>query len=398
MTPRSAWIVVGVSLLGATGCPGEYEQLSLSNAFVDSVSAGRVREVALASFPAPHIEFRLPDTVRFFSMEFPVALTGQGPPVCRIAIADQVDRAVHLFRTSGEYLRSYWEQRRPSPFASIASIDLDARGNLLISYLLSREIAIADSTGQVRSSWETSQLVDTMAPGAYVRGVGGERVAEHWFGVHFDTNSKDWVKRDLPLVRVFDYEGNELGRAGRVQAFPGYALTAAMNRGFIAAARDTIWYARASDARVWPIPMSGPKAYAMPDAPQVQFELFFTMEPPKDFRSRSRGDVFADVQEHLRGFTVTEDGSYFAAVQVVAWTVDSLRVTSPRTALLVRDRRDGATWVGELGEQIRHVATAGGMVYVVSRRPPDGEFRLRAWPLAVLLGLDVSHGLDVACL
>lgn len=401
-TVRARWRVIALAALGGICCGrSEYLRTQLPDQFIDSISEGRVHAAPrLRPAPEPSVELRLPDTVTLFSMQFPADLAVQGEPLCRVAVVDRADRAIHIFRMNGEYLRTYWERGRPSPFASVASLEMDHAGNLIISYLLSPNIAVIDSAGQLSTTWATPMLVDSIDGGASLAAMADGWLVEHWLGVGFGTRSFRWTAPVLPLLRMFDYSGAQIGAAGHVRQYPGRALTAELNRGFVAMAEDTVWFARRMDGSLWAVPVNRPWPYELSAEPQEELPLFFRMRRPSNFLSRRTGRAVANVEYHLRSFDVTPDGRYFVFGQALEWPdpTDSTRLYRPVVALTIYDRTSNTVVTYDLGGDVRRVATGGGLVFVLSREPLEGrEFRVRGWNLRMLTEPDAGSPADEDC-
>jgi hypothetical protein len=163
--------------------------------------------------------------------------------------------------------------------------------------------------------------------------------------------------------------------AGRFIRGTATQLPAALNRGLMAAALDTVWYLRRADARAWAIPLTGPTRYVMADTPLVDSDLFFDMSVPRDFLSRRTDRAYSDVQYHVQAFAVTADGRHYILSQALRWPSrsDTTRLYRPELALVLYDRLLRRRMVYQTSGEVRRIAVAGPIVYLLQRHHAEDK-------------------------
>lgn len=222
-------------------------------------------------------------------------------------------------------------------------------------------------------------------PGSRVVFTSRGTLVEHWGGTAVATWSESWGRADFALLRHFARDGALLGRAGRVRDFPGKVLPAALNRGLLAVARDTIWFARPADARVFAVSLDSlndPSAATL--TPVLAPALFYRMRSPYEVH-RSDGGTPGGVglEYHLKGFAVAAGGRYFVWGQVLSWPDPDAPGVLPRpqTVLVVYDRETRTPAVLDVGPEVLDLQVVGDLAYViqfdaVNKRRFVGVYRL----------------------
>ena len=266
---------------------------------------------------------------------------------CTVVVADAADLALHFFRGSdGTYLRStYLGGRDSSVVAKIAGV---------ASY--DGTVAVGDATRE--------SVVLVSEAGGTIRRI--RLVAQASAG--FTARLALWrdntiLERALPVpgnpggavARMWDSSGMLLRQIGAETAYENESLQLAMNDGALAVHRDTLWFGRFSDGRIFGYALHGRSS----EQPRViELPLFYEMDAPTFVVARREtgnqtGFLPAQVRHHLRVFTIDEHGSFL----VVQMRADGSTVIASMA-------REGDTYrVFDVGGRVRAIAAGGGSVF-----------------------------------
>lgn len=306
------------------------------------------------------LEVRLPIDEQF-SHGLPGPLDFAGPPLCVLAVADRADRAIHLLGSDGTYRNSVWAGGRDtSVLATTMSLSVSEEFNGIAASDLGRGgITVFGLDGRRLSRFVPERPVEEAGLGKAVALGPNGLVYDHWFAAPYSTKSTRWSE-DVPLIRVFDSQGVASGAFGRVRRHPGEGLTAAINRGLIRLARDTLWFAYRSDARIFGFPLA--TAGTAGAARVVEPPLFYRMNAPSEYVRGTHLETA--LQEHLRAFATTPDG-FFLLGQSVTWPESRDSLFRPSTALTILD--PAGNWLAsyKMENEIMYLAASSTRVFAV---------------------------------
>jgi hypothetical protein len=319
MRQQCQFLLAAVLLTGCSDAEGDWHRTKVPSRLVDEIQGSRA-----ISAPEPRDTLReirtlkLPDSLKaFFHLTYPVMVAAGAANRCTIAVGDLADRAVHLFRSDGAYLQTFFGGGRENPtFANSTLSSVAAAGDhFLASTVMGRVVtfgsganstAIGDLNAPTDSSRASTHLV--------IEGPDG-LLYDHWFhGNLLIVRQNDWA-HDSSLVRVYDRRYKLVRRLGSVSRYPGEGLTHLLNRGDIAIYAETLWFARRADARILAFPLNGP--YDRPSR-IVELPVFFRAEAPIEDVSSDGDKVGVRIQEHLRAFAISPDGDFYV-IQNVSW-------------------------------------------------------------------------------
>lgn len=353
---------------------------SLAQIFLDSLDGNRqiISTVRLRRLD-PRFDITLPDSLVGFSLSTPVALSVGGSDGNLIAVGDRTDRAIHLFRTNGAYDRTvFGGGRDTSALMALISVAVNDQAEIVATDLWNGTLIRYPAGASHGESIRLTPPVPRGGLGSQVVLTNDGAVYEQWFTLNVPVNSALWT-RDLPLVRQLSSEGQVLTSFGTVTRYPGVAFTAALNRGIIAVADDTLWYARRADCRLLAYAMNspGPRPVRVVEAP-----LFYRMNPPREHQAvasagGSRPQV--SVQEHCRAFAV-DDAGFFYLGQSVGWPETASGLFRPRTALTVLDHEGGYIATYGLGYEILSLAVTRDLLLAILLDTGRHKRIVRAFP------------------
>lgn len=351
---------------------------------VEGIKDGRPVQKPAAVIPLkPLFQLQTPSDGAFL-FESPRAIAALGPPRCALVVADDIDRAVHFFALNGRYKRSLYERRRGSPFASVVSVSLDNEPKMALSYLGSEVVRIADWQGHIVSEWTMPALSDSQMPGSRLLITDRGEVLEHWGGTSLATWSHSWGRRGLPLIRSFSSNGELISRIGQVEESPGKVLPAALSRGFIAVLKDTVWFARSADARLFAAPLKHPGESPAELQLMLSPPLFFGMRTPYEIDIGDGSTPHGvGLEYHLRGLAIAGDGRYFVWVQIKSWP-DPTKPNGPQrpgTLLVIYDRTSGRYSIADPGLEVLDLQVVDDVGYLLQIDPVAERRLVRAFKL-----------------
>jgi hypothetical protein len=233
-----------------------------------------------------------------------------------------------------------------------------------LSRLARSDLSLLAPAGETLGGFVVPALSDSLVPRSQLVAGPSRSVLEHWFAAPMSTWSRSW-SQELPLVRWFSEQGAPLGQAGSLTLFDGLTLTAALNRGFVGYARDTVWFAGAVDARVRAAPLQPGHLDSL--RPVLALPVSYRMRLPVEYVDRWTGRAFSQAEYHVTTFAVPPTGSAFVFGHVLSWPnpQDSTQLYRPRTALGVFRRSDGHLRLFDLGGEIYEVRTPSASLVLV---------------------------------
>ncbi|MDT8436350.1 MAG: hypothetical protein RRA92_06295 [Gemmatimonadota bacterium] len=295
-------------------------------------------------------------------MLLPMMVAKAGTAECSIVVGDREDRALHVFGIDGHYRHTiFGGGRDTSRLPSISALAVSESGRIVVSNLGGRMVSYSlngDPQGEF-----TLTSPDTTGFTASRVAVHGDTILEHWFAVSSGTRSDYWG--GMPLVRVFDVDGESLGSIGRIEQYPGLKLTEAMNRGRIAVHRDTLWFARSSDA----VLMAFPLDHVGDESPArvVRLPLFYEMLPPVERVPAGRPESpYAVVEDHIGAFAVDGAGRFYVA-QSLYWPREEERLLRPIQVLSIYSAVGEHLGSFDFGYEVVDVSILGYRMAVVLR-------------------------------
>jgi len=315
----------------------------------------------------PRIEYRLPASVgHLYKLSMPTALALDANS-CTLAVADVIDRAVHLFRLDGAYRVSLYGGGRGEPvfgLSGLSSLSVQSP-NLFVVSTMSGAFIGFDSTGAITHTAHVPRGQRFPLGNDVLVGSDG-LIYDHWLaGRETTLTLADW-SRERGLVRIWSPKGELVGRFGLVQQFPGEGLTHYLNRGIVAISDDTLWLARRSDARIlgFPLRPPGPSPARVIDVP-----VFYKAALPVEYVRSEPFEIAIRMQEHLRAFTIGPDGSFYM-IQSLSWPdpTDTRATFMPQTMVTVvgRDGRLHAALGSDAG--LGTLAVAADIIVATTSR------------------------------
>lgn len=188
----------------------------------------------------------LPEGVPY-SLMSPTAVAIEGPPHCRVAVADSKDEAVHLFDHEGTYGSTLIDTTSQSATREIKSVSFGPNGTLATAELTHQQLTVFD--GSFNVLWRASLALDRgFAAQSNIVALGDGTVAEHWLGSTVRT-SGSW-SQGLPKIRVFGPDGT-----GHILALANINdqvgdLNVWLNKGTLFSLEGSLWFGRAIDGRL----------------------------------------------------------------------------------------------------------------------------------------------------
>lgn len=394
------WAVIVLVLLSLSSCRSKYSQLTLDQHYVSAFSSGRIVDSLPRATLAHGMVLTLPDSIQSLSLSSPADVAAEGPTRCEFVISDRIDRAVHRFSSMGEYKGSEVSRRRhDNRFSGIADLAVLSSGDLVATYMGSRSVRIVQHSA-VRM-WDVPRLSDSMVPLASLQAVHDSFLAIAWFSGRLPTWSANWGRKGLPLVLLFELSGTPLARIGTVHGFPGVSLTAGLNRGFLSVRLDTLFFARAVDGVITSMVVPKASPGTARAVGSIAVPLLYRARTPMEFRNRSSGETFPQVEYHLTAFGVSHDGRYFILGQVVSWPdPHGNELYRPVTSLVAYDRHTGqSTLLAERENQrneIVDLALSGDALIVIDFDARTSSRRAVLYP-SFLSALPSSSGSPHLC-
>lgn len=321
-------------------------------------------------------ELTLPDTAPpQYALDTPmfVAISKRDSNV--VLVGDRLDRVVHLFRTDGRYLGT-----RTSAAPSVGPIEAmitgtsTPAGTIFVTDLRTGTLVRLDS-GATGARVALGVMKRGFPFGSQVESGDNGALYENWSFRNVPDYSPAWSDT-ASLVRSISPEGKALARFGSVKRYSGVLFTAALNRGILRYFRDTLWFARRSDASLLAFAAAHP---SRDPVRTVALPLFFQMTQPKELVDAKRDLYNVRVESHLVAFAMSPDGEFLAA-QTVSYPTKAGAPFQPRTALTV-ECRDG-TFIGayDLGADIIDLAATRQRVFAVVQENRTHSRRVIVYP------------------
>ncbi|HYR07783.1 MAG TPA: hypothetical protein VEQ60_08435 [Longimicrobium sp.] len=342
-----------------------------------AIDAGRPLLDTAAIRPLAPVRRLALDGTAAYSLSNPVSISAAGAPVCRVAVGDRIDRAVHLFAHDGAYRSTvFGGGRDTTAFPNLRSVALDTTGALAVSDMGRGTLHLFAPDGSRRGTRVLARLKGDFSLGSQLVWGPDGRLLEHWFSYELPIISKDWDER-LPLVRILSPEGGAVGGLGTVRREPGQTFTAALNRGIIARRADTLWYARRADGRLLAFDLARPGAEPVR---AVDIPVFYHMSAPQEGQVPGPAGYEVAVQEHVRAFAIAPSGHFLIGQS--RWFPEAAPGTlfRPRTALTVLDPSGRHVGAYDLGGEIVSLAASDRWIYAILIDPEEGTRVASVYP------------------
>lgn len=374
MRRHHAWPVLLVAAIACSQTGGLSSEESataetLAN-WLAAVQSGRVLSGYEAVVPDEVLELRLPPTAEQYGLSQPVGVVLSPIGGCHLIVGDQLDQALHIFQLDGTYIKSISTRRAFQ--GSIASVGGTGDG-AVFAVGLQLGAKVMHRWDRTAAPQNALVLGDPPAPGKIVRSQilvtpkGGE-IVEHWFAQDYAIVSSGWPSLKLPLVRVYSPSGELRGSVGALDSFPGVTMNAALNRGIIDVATDTIWFAQTATGRVRGFLLPVGTAKQEQAVAAVDLPLLYDAQPPLEMIAPD-GEALHVVQRHLTGFAVTPSGRHFVLGQVTGYPADRDALFRPRSVVSVYERLSGRLVVVDFNAEVSSVEATERWVIVRLYRP-----------------------------
>lgn len=300
----------------------------------------------------------LPDSITSFDMSQPVRISFAGPPACKLAVADMLDRAIHVFDDTGTYEATvYGGGRDTSRLASIGDMVMSAEGRIVVSSFLN-EIRVFHPRGIYSTFSVEKPDPDIMSFSSLA--VLGDTVFDHWMLSAGKRKDYSQLPDTTPQILMYSLAGRPGRTLGRIQTYPGRLLNVMMNQGTLAASRDTVWLGRRVDATLFGHPVGGGTAR------ELRLPLIHKMRTIRESPLPNAGDLTeAIVEYHLHDLAVDGSGNFFV-IQALSWPREEGALFRPNLGLAVYSA-DG-TLLGlfdTAAGEIRAVAAGDAFIYVL---------------------------------
>jgi hypothetical protein len=289
-----------------------------------------------------------------------IALTGA--PLCKVVVTDGVDAEIHIFSVRGKFLESIplgsLVDSVPGTFRVAASRD----GTIAISEDTRGTMAVARKG---RMPWKQFAPPSPIRESRFGNALAFTRdgsIVDHWFAPGRTWRSDGW-QSPVPLMRLFNAEGAQLGQVGKTELFEGASFTPALNRGMPAVEGDTIFFARRSDARVLRFLVDSGAANVRPLAP-ISLPIGFEMRPPRERIGAKEYPITRYVEEHLTSFAIEPGGGFFVGM-ILSYAPGETVGALPRGALGVFDRSARLVGLYESGGLVRSLAVSEDLIYAI---------------------------------
>lgn len=308
----------------------------------------------------PLFQLALPDTASLeYGLDHPVFLALSRTDTGIVLVGDRVDRAVHLFRTDGAYLGTRAAATATAAPEWMIAGTATSDGAIAVSDLRTSSIVLLDSTAATRRV-KVPQVERGVPFGSQVEGGPERTLYEHWFYRTIPNRSGDWSAA-TPLFRQLSRAGAVTGAFGRIHKYSGELFTAALNRGIVRYQRDTVWFARQSDARIlgFPARHSGEQPSRI-----IELPVFYEMTAPRELIDLPNRIRNVGVEAHVTSFAVTP-GGLFLLGQSVSYPRQTGVIARPRTVLTIGCRDGTVDGVYDLGGDIIDLAATNDRVFAL---------------------------------
>lgn len=300
----------------------------------------------------------LPDSISSFDMTRPVRISFAGPPTCKLAVADMLDRAVHLFDQTGAYEATiYGGGRDTSRLASIGDMVLSPEGHVVVTNPLN-DIRVFYADGSFSKFTIEKPDPDIMSFSSLA--VLGDTVFDHWMLGAGKRKDYSQLPPETPSILSYSIDGRSGRTFGEIKTYPGRILNVMMNQGTLAAGLDTVWLGRRVDATLFGHPVGGGPARVL------RLPLVHKMRTIRESPIPNAGNLTeAIVEYHLHDLVVDGAGNFFA-LQALSWPREEGALFRPDLGLAIYSA-DGTplglfdTRAGE----IRAVAVGDKYVFVL---------------------------------
>lgn len=340
---------------------------SLSTAYLVRLDRQRAHADSASVDTLPlMMQFRLPDSVNNYIMHHGTSLVALDAPVCRVALADQVDRAVHIFTTDGRYIRSIYGGGRDDPLLpSPTSMAITRSGHVVVRNFTGETVEF-DSSGKVVRKLNLHMDGDPREAAGIIAVDNQGNIYDHWIGSGFSVPRSNWP-HDAPLVRLWQSNGHYLGQDGSLAVYPPHTFTQALNRGALAILADTLWFARSADGRILAFPLR--RSMAVP-LRVINLPLYYQMDAPRE--EEKDGLYFTSAARHILAFAAAPTGELFF-IQSTSWTTDSLGVGHSHIVLASIERDGSHYHAYSVDQSAVKIAVTTTHVYTLARPGEEWE-------------------------
>jgi len=375
MTLRACLVACGVTFATACQSVPEYHKLS-PNAWGLAADSSRVVKSSPIKL-SPSFFLTLPSDSIHYSMERSIDLAvGTWGAKCVVAVADRVDRAVHLFAADGEYQATiFGGGRDTSNFDGIFSVAL-SHGRLGIGDLVKRGVWLVDENGNIRFVPLPSPVAPE--PRRFAFALGKAALYELWPGQN-GKSSAHWPDLGIPTVRIVSLEGAGAGGFGSLRPFPGRAFTGALNVGRLKLYRDTLWLGDAASATVVAYPLEGAPQSEAPR--QLHLPIFRSPRAALELHGPAQDDAEALVEYQLLTFVMAPGGEFFT-IQATSYPEYSPAGASFVPEVVVAAVSADGKLIGtyELGARPVALAVTRAFVFAIVADSGRGRTRVVAFP------------------
>ena len=300
----------------------------------------------------------IPDSIGQADMSQPVRIAFAGPPTCRLAVADALDRAIHLFDPAGNYETSiFGGGRDTSRLVSIGDMTISSNGSIVVANPLD-EIGVFHLDGTYSKFSINKPDPDAISFSSLA--VVDDTVFDHWIlGVGARGDYSDWSSA-MPSILSYSGGGNPGRSFGQIQEYPGQVLNVAMNEGVLAAGVDTVWFGRRVDATLTGHPTGGGIERV------VRLPLLHRMQTIRETPVPGVDGIWeAIVEYHLHDLSVDGSGNFFV-VQAVSWPREEGGLFRPDLGLAVYGNDGSPLGLFDTsGGELRAVSVADSFIYLL---------------------------------
>lgn len=302
-------------------------------------------------------ELKVPAESLGYSMSASVAISaGVIGNRCIIAVSDVVDRAVHWFDKSGNYVGTFSGGSRDTTHLPMPLTVAVGGGRILVGDWRTRRVNIVDPIRADTREFKLTAPVPATPPGFRLAADSGG-IYELWIATQV-TRGPRWPEQGLPLVRAFNWTGTAADVFGTVENYPGRAFTSALNVGYIAVRAGSLYVANAAAARVDIYAMGSPDQ-GHPTRSDT-LSVLFQPRPPIELYGDSADEGEALVEYHLRGFSVAPNGDEIF-LQALSYPKYSRALTRYAPEVVLTIARHGTGQLSAYSTQLRPLAvTATG--------------------------------------
>lgn len=313
----------------------------------------------------PLLEFRLPDSVSYYRMDGPVALSMRTGNLCMLAVGDAQERAVHIFSLVGEYVGTIdGGGREPSLLQSVGDVAFGSGNELWVADgKASRLIAFEVPLGALVRQTQLPSLPDRLRPSSIWVSSRGT------IFIHALVMPFEFVLA-LPAIEEWTPDGHFLRSWGALLPYPRGAFTATLNSGVVGGYGDSVFGLALTTAV-----LRGYGASGTPEGPDSYLQLPRLFDQPAlewDLPPRGAGGATERfrpvlVSAHAADFAMDDRGTRFVVLYMDPIIRGERGAGDRRSLLLMLQPGRASRAYFDVGGVVESVAASGSYLAAIVR-------------------------------